>query len=56
MLTKADKPKPAELEEVLAATRMAIAKRPAAYPEILVTSAEKGLGIDRLRAEIAVLA
>jgi GTP-binding protein len=56
VLTKADKPKPAELEEVLAATRMAIAKRPAAYPEILVTSAEKGLGIDRLRAEIAVLA
>ena len=55
VLTKSDKVKPAELEEVVEATRKAIAKRPAAYPEILVTSAEKGLGIDRLRAEIAAL-
>jgi GTP-binding protein len=55
VLTKSDKVKPAELEEVVAATQTAIAKRPAAYPEILATSAEKGLGIDRLRAEIAAL-
>ena len=56
VLTKADKPKPAELADVVEATRKAIAKRPAAYPEILVTSADKSLGIDRLRAEIAALA
>lgn len=52
-LTKADKPKPsdlAEVEEILAAT---IAKRPAAHPGIIRTSAETGDGIDVLRAEIA---
>ncbi len=56
VLTKSDKLKPAELDEIVGATRKAIAKRPAAYPEVVVTSAEKGLGIDRLRAEIAALA
>jgi GTP-binding protein len=55
VLTKADKLKPAELADVVEATRKAIAKRPAAYPEILATSAEKGLGIEQLRAEIAAL-
>mgnify|MGYP000075331798 CR=1 FL=1 len=29
-----------------------IAKRPAAFPRVLATSAEKGLGIPELRAEI----
>jgi hypothetical protein len=33
-----------------------LARRPAAYPGILVTSATTGLGIDILRAEIAELA
>lgn len=56
VLTKADKLKPTEVDEVVAATRAAIAKRPAAHPEILVTSAEKGFGIEQLRAEIAALA
>jgi len=56
VLTKADKLKPAELEKVTAAVAAAIAKRPAAYPEIIATSAEKGSGIDLLRAEIAALA
>ena len=56
VLTKADKLKPSEAEAVAAATRAAIAKRPAAYPEIIVTSAEKGAGIEQLRAEIAALA
>ncbi len=53
VLTKADKPKPAELAAVIAAVRAGLAKRPAAHPEILVTSAEKGDGLDLLRAEIA---
>ncbi len=56
VLTKADKIKPSELAAVIEQTRAGIAKRPAAYPDIIVTSAETGLGIDRLRAAIAALA
>jgi GTP-binding protein len=56
VLTKADKLKPTEAEAVAAATRAVIAKRPAAHPEIIVTSAETGAGIEQLRAEIAALA
>jgi len=53
VLTKADKLKPAEIEAVTARTLAAIAKRPAAFPRVLATSAEKGTGIPELRAEIA---
>ncbi len=53
VLTKADKPLAGELERVVAKTRQTIAKRPAAHPELLVTSAQKGEGIAGLRAEIA---
>ncbi|MEZ5995029.1 MAG: ribosome biogenesis GTP-binding protein YihA/YsxC [Hyphomonadaceae bacterium] len=56
VLTKADKVKPTEIEALLNATRALIAKRPAAHPEIIATSAETGLGIDLLRGEIAALA
>jgi GTP-binding protein len=56
VLTKADKLKPTELAETAAATAAAIAKRPAAHPEVISTSSETGLGIERLRAEIAALA
>ena len=31
----------------------ALAKHPAAFPQVIVTSAEKGLGVDELRATIA---
>lgn len=55
VLTKADKPNKSQLEAVAAEARTAIAAHPAAYPEIIVTSAEKGLGIDLLRATIAEL-
>ena len=55
VLTKCDKEKPAALEEVIAATRAALARRPAAHPEIIATSSETGAGIDVLRAEIAAL-
>ena len=41
---------------VVADTAEKIRKRPAAHPEILTTSSEKGWGIDRLRAEIAFFA
>ena len=53
VLTKADKLKPSEVEGVTARTLAAIAKRPTAYPRVLATSAEKGVGIPELRAEIA---
>lgn len=53
VLTKSDKLKAAERDKVLAATMQAVAKRPAAYPDVLITSSEKGWGIPELRAEIA---
>ncbi len=56
VLTKADKPKPTEVEAITVDAQDAIAKRPAAHPEIIATSAETDLGIEALRAEIAALA
>jgi GTP-binding protein len=56
VLTKADKIKPSEVAEVQQATEAAIAKRPAAHPMVIATSAESGRGIEQLRAEIAALA
>lgn len=53
VLTKADKVKAPALAAVRTATAEAIRKRPAAYPEVLVTSSEKGLGLDALQTEIA---
>ena len=53
VLTKADKLKPAEVEKVIEATAKAVARRPAAFPRVLATSAEKGAGLAELRAEIA---
>ena len=55
VVTKADKPSQSDLEKAIAATRQAIAKRPAAHPEIIITSSEKGDGIETLRAEVAAL-
>ena len=54
-LTKADKITAPARAAVLAATRERLRKRPAAHPEIMLTSAETGLGIPELRAEIARL-
>jgi GTP-binding protein len=56
VLTKADKIKPAGLPKLAAATSGAIRKRAAAYPDIVATSSEKGLGLDELRSAIAVFA
>jgi len=55
VLTKVDKPSVTELAQAEAATRAAIAKRPAAHPTLIVTSSETKHGIDLLRAEIAAL-
>jgi GTP-binding protein len=54
-LTKADKLKKGQLEKVVAQTQEALTKRPAAFPEIIATSSEKGLGVDDVRAAIASL-
>ena len=56
VLTKSDKIKKAELDKVMRRTSRTIGKRPAAHPEIMVTSSEKKTGLDDLRAEIATLA
>lgn len=56
LMTKADKVKAAERDKVLAQVRTALSKHPAAFPEIVLTSSEKGDGIDVLRAIIAELA
>ena len=55
-LTKADKLKPTELETISETTLGAIAKRPAAHPVLIATSAQTGQGVEQLRAEIAALA
>ncbi len=56
VLTKADKLAPAARAESLAAVARDLARHPAAFPEILVTSAETGAGIPALRALIAGMA
>lgn len=56
VLTKSDKLKKGQLERVHDETLKAIAKRPAAFPVVSLTSSEKGLGMPELRAEIVSLA
>jgi GTP-binding protein len=53
VLTKADKLKAGELDAMVRRTMAAIVKRPAAYPEVLATSAAKGTGMPELRAGVA---
>ncbi len=55
VLTKADRASAATLARVREATAGQLAKRPAAHPEILVTSARNGRGIDELRGALAAL-
>ena len=52
VLTKTDKIKATELVEVTARTVEEARKRPAAHPDILATSSEKGGGIAELRAAV----
>lgn len=55
VLTKADQVPAAKLDEHREAVARALAKRPAAYPEIITTSSRSELGIPDLRAAIARL-
>lgn len=52
VLTKADKVKASELAAVAERTAQEIRKRPAAHPDLLMTSSEKGMGIPELRAAV----
>ena len=55
VLTKTDKLGPNALKPVIAQVEDELQKHPAAYPELVVTSSEKGHGIATLRAIIAGL-
>lgn len=55
VLTKADKVKEKERFEVIEQVKSKLAAHPAAYPELVITSSEKGWGIETLRAIIANL-
>ena len=55
VLTKVDKPGKGDYTKVLEQTRKVLQKYPAAYPEIIATSSEKGTGLDILRTTIATM-
>jgi GTP-binding protein len=55
VMTKADKVKDKDREKILTQVRNALSKHPAAFPELVLTSSEKGDGIETLRSIIATL-
>ena len=55
VLTKADQVKPADLDARKTATLAALARHPAAFPEIIATSSHTGLGMPELRAAMVRL-
>jgi GTP-binding protein len=55
VLTKGDALKKSEIEARIAKTREALSKRPAAYPDILITSSRDDRGVPELRASVARL-
>ncbi|UUR09097.1 ribosome biogenesis GTP-binding protein YihA/YsxC [Sphingomonas glaciei] len=52
VLTKADKIKASELAAVRTATEAEARKHPAAFPQLIATSSEKGMGIAELRTAL----
>ncbi|MCZ2328759.1 ribosome biogenesis GTP-binding protein YihA/YsxC [Bartonella sp. F02] len=52
VLTKSDKVKPNALEHLITTTKTKLLKHPAAYPELLITSSEKAVGLEELRTAI----
>jgi GTP-binding protein len=55
VLTKTDAVNSSELERRIAEVEIILAKRPAAFPQVLMTSAREGKGIPELRAAVARL-
>jgi len=56
VMTKVDKLRGSALEASLDKTRAVLARHPAAFPELILTSSEKGDGIKTLRAVVAGIA
>lgn len=56
ILTKVDKSNQSDVKSLTQKIEAELAKRPAAHPEIMLTSSVKGFGIEALRAELAALA
>lgn len=56
VLTKADAPKPPALARKLEQVQALARRHPAAYPLVITTSSDTGLGIAELRAQLATLA
>ena len=54
VLTKTDKIKDPAVPRLISETLEKIKKRPAAFPEVLATSSEKGIGMEELRDAIRV--
>lgn len=52
VLTKSDQLKPGELEQRMAETAEALARRPAAFPVIFPTSSRENTGLSELRAAV----
>jgi GTP-binding protein len=55
VLTKADQVKPSELEARIEETTAALAKHPAAFPDVLATSSRSGAGMPELRTAMVRL-
>ena len=55
VLTKADELKASAMAARVAGVQAALAKRPAAYPEVILTSSRDGHGVAELRASVALL-
>ncbi len=53
VLTKADKPGQPALDDVFASVAAGLVKQAAAFPQVVVTSSETGLGLDVLRSIVA---
>ena len=54
--SKVDKSNQSDVKSLTQKIELELAKRPAAHPEIMLTSSIKGIGIEELRAELAAMA
>ena len=55
VLTKTDKLKSGELAKIVDSTMATLAKHPTSFPELIITSSEKNIGIGTLRSVIATI-
>jgi GTP-binding protein len=55
VLTKGDEVKEKDVPARIAGVKASLARRPAAYPDVILTSSRTGAGLPELRAAIAAL-